>query len=95
MELAVIIGIILIIVVIAYAIFLYWAYLNQRFIFSPYTPNPGPGLFQPGGDVIKLSPEQQQCRAYALGAIIGDDGTPQPPPSSCFNIDPYTSGSSS
>lgn len=88
MELAVIIGIILIIVVVIYAIILFWAYRNQRFIFSPYTPNIGPGLFQPGGAVIKLSEEQILCRQYALGVLTS--GTP---PSNCANINPYSAPS--
>jgi hypothetical protein len=92
MHLAVIIGIILIIVILAYAIFIWWAYVNQRFIFSPYTPNLGPGLFQPGGPVLELTPEQIKCRQFALGATDAD-GNPLVPvdPGNCEAISPYKS----
>lgn len=85
MEIGVIIGIILIIIVVIYAIVLFWAYRNQRFIFSPYEPNIGPGLFQPGGAVQQLSEEQILCRQYALGTLTGT------PPASCATpgVDPY------
>jgi hypothetical protein len=89
MHLAFILSILLIIILIGYAIFLYWAYRNQRFIFSPYVPNIGANLFQPGGKVINLTEAQITCRQHALGAIKNDNGEPIPAPASCADIDPY------
>lgn len=62
----VIIVVVLIILLIIYAIFLYWAYVNRRWIFAPYKPPPLKNGFQPGGEVISLTPAQQACRKQVL-----------------------------
>lgn len=73
----VIIVIVLIVFLIIYAIFLYWAFVNRRWIFAPYEPPPLKNGFQPGGDVVSLTEAQQECRKQAL---LGKTG----PDSSCF-----------
>lgn len=83
MHLAVVLGIILIIILVGYAIFLFWAYINRRFIFSPYVPNLGPNLFQPGGQPFELTADEIECRQYSLGFLKGTI------PAKCANVDPY------
>ena len=78
-ELAVILGIILIIALIIYAIILFWTHRNQRFIFASYKPPILKDGFYPAGDqVIPLTPEEQLCRQHALGV------TGIQPPTSCI-----------
>ncbi len=62
----VIIVVVLIVLLIIYAIFLYWAFVTRRWIFAPYMPPPLKNGFQPGGDVVSLTPAQQTCRQQVL-----------------------------
>ena len=77
----VIIVVVLIVFLIIYAVFLYWAFVNRRWIFAPYMPPPLKNGFQPGGDVITLTPAQQACRKQVL---LGET-LPDP---SCFQSSP-------
>lgn len=68
MHPAVLIGILLLVLAIIYVIFLIYAYNNKTFIFSPYVPNyTDPNFFQPGGDVVELTPEEIQCNQFLAG----------------------------
>jgi hypothetical protein len=62
----VIIVVILIVALIIYAAVIYWTYVNRTWIFAPYTPPPLANGFQPGGQVISLTPAQQACRKQVL-----------------------------
>ena len=60
-ETVLIIGIILIILIIAFGIFLYWSYRNRRFFFD-YTPPQPPNTFRPAGTPRQLTPAEIQAR---------------------------------
>ena len=62
----VIIGIILIISLISYLIFLYVMYRERKWIFSPYEVPPLKNGFQPNGKIIKLTPDEISQRKKQL-----------------------------
>lgn len=62
----VIIVVVLIIILVIYAIILWWTHRNRTWIFAPYRPPPLPNGFQPGGEVVSLTPAQQACRKQVL-----------------------------
>ena len=64
-EIILVLGVILIILLIAYGIFLWYSYQNKTFIFD-YKPPPLKGGYRPGGTPKQLTPAQQQARKNAL-----------------------------
>lgn len=60
-ETVLIIGIILIVFIIAYGIFLYWSYRNRKYFFD-YTPPQPANTFQPNGKPKTLTKSQQEAR---------------------------------
>ena len=51
----VIIGIVLLIVLVIYGIFVYISYRDQKWIFEPYDPPPLKNGFRPGGKPVPLT----------------------------------------
>ncbi len=64
---SVIISIVILILIVIYAIFLWWAYRNGKFIFSSYVLPPLKNGFQPGGQVIFLTAQEIAARKAAIG----------------------------
>lgn len=61
-----IIGLGLLVALVAYAIFLYVMYHQQKWIFAPYEQPPLKNGFQPNGKVTKLTPDEQAARKKQL-----------------------------
>ncbi len=62
-----IVTIIILILIVIYAIILWWSYRNGKFIFTPYILPPLENGFQPGGNVIFLTPAEIAARKKSIG----------------------------
>lgn len=58
----VVVGIVLILLLVVYAIFLYISYREKIWIFAPYKVPPLQNGFQPNGQVKQLTPAEQARR---------------------------------
>ena len=72
------VAVLIILIFIAYAIFLFVMFREKRFIFAPYVPHPDPSkTVFPLGNVTELTPDEQQARKQLItGGGTGVSETP-------------------